>query len=503
MIQQRLLARKSIAALQRDAETQGLKRSLSALNLLLLGIGCILGAGIYVLPGLAAAQFAGPAVLISFMIAGLACALTALCYAELASSMPVSGSAYAYCYAAIGEVFAWALGWWLIFEFGLAAATLAVGFSGYFVSLMGSLGVTIPATLTTPLIRAQTEAGGVSLEMGGSVNLVAAIAIGLITFVLTRGISTSSFLNNLLVIVKVSVLLAFVVLGLQTVDPAFWQPFVPPNEGGFHYGWPGVMRAASILFFAYLGFEVVSTAGAEARNPGRDLPIGILGSLAVCTLIYMIVAAVLTGVVPYRELGVPDPIAMAMDRTGHPGFAVLVKVGALMGLTSVLLVNAYGQSRVAFAMSRDGLLPPFFSQLHPRFATPLRGTVLLGVVSAFGAALLPLSLLSDLISVGVGLSFIIVCLCTIWLRSTRPELQRPFRVPLGGLQLGRVWLGIVPVAGIAMALTMIVPVVMDLLEQAREGHRAPALILGGYALLGAVIYLGYGLRRSKLAAASP
>jgi len=495
----RLLARKSLASLRKEAGQQGLKRSLGALNLVLLGIGCILGAGIYVMPGNAAAHFAGPAVMLAFVIAGSACALTALCYAELASTMPVAGSAYTYCYAAMGEVFAWSIGWLLILEYGLAAATLAVGFSGYFTSLMRDLGVLIPGSLATPLIQAVPSGHGTLFSFTGACNLVAALAIGVVTVVLTLGISASAAVNNFLVAVKVAVLMGFIAIGIDAVHPTNWTPFIPPNEGGFVYGWPGVMRAASILFFAYLGFETVSTAAAEARNPERDLPIGILGSLVTCTVIYIVVAAVLTGVVPYRELGVSDPIAIAVDRMGHPGFAILVKVGALMGLSSVLLVNAYGQSRITFAMSRDGLLPPLFSRLHARFQTPHLGTILLGVIAAFAAALLPLSLLGDLVSIGIGLAFIVVCLSVMWLRSTQPDLQRPFRVPFGGFHVGRFWIGYIPVGAILLCLTMIVPVIVDLIRQALLGHPAPILFLGGYAVAGVVVYFCYAMPRSRLA----
>jgi APA family basic amino acid/polyamine antiporter len=494
----RCLDRRTIESLQADANSHGMPRTLSALNLVLLGIGCIVGAGIYVLPGIAAANFAGPAVMISFLLAGLACAMAALCYAELASTMPVSGSAYAYSYAAIGEVFAWSLGWLLLFEYGIAAALLAVGFSGYLVSFTGDFGVTIPAALSTPLVQAAITPQGVSFSTGASINLVAAIAIAVVTIVLARGVTTSAFVNNILVLLKVTVLGVLVVVGAGAIDPGNWTPLVPPNEGGFHFGWQGVMRAASILFFAYIGFETVSTAAAEARNPQRDLPSGILGSLAACTFIYIVVAAVLTGIVPYRELGVPDPIAVAIDRLGMPALASVVKVGALCGLASVLLVNAFGQSRVAFAMSRDGLLPPLFSRLGERVRTPAAGILVFGLLSAAGAALIPLSLLSDLTSLGVSFSFATVCLTVIWLRNTRPDLPRPFSVPLGGITIGGLWLGWVPMAGMVLCLCMAAPVAIDIASQATRGQVLPLLIIGGYALLGVWAYFAYAIRHSTL-----
>ena len=493
----RLFARKSIEALQSDAASHGLRRSLGPLQLVLLGIGCILGAGIYVLPGTAAANFAGPGVMLSFIIAGTACALTALCYAELASTMPVSGSSYSYCYAALGEVFAWGLGWILMLEYGLAASTLAVGFSSYLTSLLRDLGVIVPRFLASPLVTAGSDAAP-----GGSINLVAALAIAAVTYVLVLGVRQSAFVNAFLVVVKIAVLVAVVSVGVAAVDPANWTPFIPPHQGDFAFGWPGVVRAASILFFAYLGFETVSTAASEARNPQRDLPIGIIGALLVCTVLYIIVAAVLTGVVPYRELGVADPIALAVDRMGHPGFAMLVKLGALMGLASVLLVNAYGQSRITFQMSRDGLLPPLFSRLHARFRTPHRGTIVLGAISAVCAALLPIQLLADLVSLGAGLAFATVCFSTMWLRSTRPELPRPFRVPLGGFRLGRAWIGYIPALAMFLCLAMILPVIVDIVMQALDDNPVPAFILGLYLLAGVLLYAAYGSSRSVLARGS-
>lgn len=497
-VRRRLFARKSIEALQDDAASHGLRRSLGPLQLVLLGIGCILGAGIYVLPGTAAANFAGPAVMLSFVIAGTACGLTALCYAELASTMPVSGSSYSYCYAALGEVFAWSLGWILMLEYGLAASTLAVGFSSYLASLLRDLGVIVPQVFATPFVHA-SAAGNGAMVIGGSINLVAALAIAVVTFVLVLGVRQSASANAFLVVVKIAVLVAVITVGVGAVDTHNWTPFISPHEGDFAYGWPGVLRAASILFFAYLGFETVSTAASESRNPQRDLPIGILGSLVVCTVLYIIVAAVLTGVVPYRELGVADPIALAVDRMGHPNFAMLVKLGALMGLSSVLLVNAYGQSRITFQMSRDGLLPPLFSRLHTQFRTPHLGTMVLGAISAVCAALLPIQLLADLVSLGAGLAFATVCFSTMWLRSTRPDLVRPFRVPLGGFHIGRAWIGYIPTLAMILCLSMILPVIIDIVMQALDDNPLPALILGLYVLTGVALYVLYGSNRSALA----
>jgi APA family basic amino acid/polyamine antiporter len=488
-----LLACKSIEALQADATSHGLRRTLGPLHLVLFGIGCILGAGIYVLPGTAAANFAGPAVMVSFVLAGAACALTALCYAELASTMPVSGSSYSYCYAALGEVFAWGLGWILMLEYTLASSTLAVGFSSYLVSLLRDFGVAVPAYLATPLVG---TAGGFSM------NLLAVLAIAAVTAVLCSGVKQSAGTNAFLVVVKVAVLALVISFGIQAIDPDNWKPFVPPHEGGFAFGWPGIIRAASILFFAYLGFETVSTAASESRNPQRDLPIGILGALAVCTVLYLAVGAILTGVVPYRELAVADPVAVAMDRMGHPGVAVFVKVGALMGLASVLLVNAYGQSRITFQMSRDGLMPSAFSHVHERFRTPYRGIIVLGFVSAVCAAFFPIAMLADLVSLGAGLAFATVCFSTMWLRSRRPDLPRPFRVPLGGFYVGRAWIGYIPSVALVLCIAMILPVLIDIGMQAASGRPLMAVFLGVYVATGAVLYGVYGRRNSVLAQGS-
>jgi APA family basic amino acid/polyamine antiporter len=493
----RLFVRKSVETLQREAGDHGLKRTLSPLNVMLLGVGCILGAGIYVMTGTAAANFAGPAVVLSFGLAGLACALTALCYAELASTMPVSGSAYTYCYASLGEVFAWGIGWLLLLEYGMAGATLAVGFSGYLVSFLKDFGVIVPPVLSTPFM--QVSADGVA-SLSGGVNVVAASVILLVTLILARGVSESALVNNLLVAIKVAVLAAFVAIGVGAVNPDNWTPFIPANEGGFHYGVQGVFRGASLLFFAYLGFETVSTAASEAKNPEKAMPIGILGALAICTLIYVVVAVVLTGVVPFRELGVPDPIAVAADRMGKPQVATLIKLGALTGLASVLLVNLYGQTRVAFAMGRDGLLPDFICKVHPKFQTPHLGTILFGLISAFTAAFVPLSVLGDLVSLGTALAFSVVCASLMWLRSTKPDLPRPFSVPLGGFWIGKAWIGFVPVAAIIMCWVMVVPVGLDVLGQAVSGNPLPAIILVGYSLAGVLIYAFYGIHRSRVAA---
>ncbi|MEO8112872.1 MAG: amino acid permease, partial [Phenylobacterium sp.] len=358
----RLFIRKSIEQVQRESQTHRLKRSLGAMNLVLLGIGCIIGAGIYVMTGNAAANFAGPAVVLSFVVAFMACVFAGLCYAELASTMPVAGSAYTYSYATMGELIAWVMGWLLVLEYGVAAAPVAAGWSGNVVSLLANFGLVIPPEFTTSYVQATAGSDGLlTFVAGGGANLLGGLGILAVTGLLVLGVSESASVNNVIVFIKVGVLLLFIGFGIGFINIHNWQPFIPANEGGFKYGVPGIFRAASVIFFAYVGFEAVSTAAAEAKNPQRDVPIGILGSLIVCTIIYMLVAAVLTGVVPFRQLGVAAPIALAVDQMGITWFALLIKVGAVAGLTSVMLILTYGQSRVFYAMARDGLLPRFFS----------------------------------------------------------------------------------------------------------------------------------------------
>jgi APA family basic amino acid/polyamine antiporter len=488
----RLLIKKSVDQVQKEAASHHLKRSLGPLNLILFGIGCIIGAGIYVMTGNAAANFAGPAVLLSFIVAGLACAFAGLCYAELASTMPVAGSAYTYSYTTLGEVFAWTMGWLLVLEYGVAAATVAAGWSGNVVSLLGNYGISLPDWVATSYIQATPDANGVLVfSAGHGLNLIGAAGILLVTCLLVVGVSESATVNNVIVIIKVGVLLLFIGYGVAYINVNNYRPFIPPNTGHFGvYGVSGIFRAASVIFFAYVGFEAVSTAAAESKNPQRDMPIGILGSLFICTLIYMAVAAVLTGVVPYKELGVPAPIALAVDRIGISWFSILIKVGAIAGLSSVMLILTYGQSRVFYSMARDGLLPRAFAAVHQKFRTPWIGTIILGLVIAVTAALLPISILGDLVSLGTAVAFAIVCISVLWLRKSRPDLPRPFTAPGGA---------VVPILGVLFAMVMAAPLLIDIVIKYNHGDPIPAYILSGYILLGAAIYLFYGLWNSRLA----
>ncbi|UDF02458.1 amino acid permease [Asticcacaulis sp. AND118] len=519
----RLGLKKSIAKIQAEAAKSPLKRTLGPINLMSLGVGAIIGAGIFVLTGQVASANAGPAIMLSFVVAGIACALAGLCYAELSSTMPVSGSAYTYAYGTLGEVFAWIMGWLLVLEYGVAASTVAVGWSGYVVSLLGDFGVHLPsiagggdhaAMWATPLVQAVAdEAGHTTMMMTGTFNLIAAIGIALVSGLLVLGVSESANVNNAIVVLKIIVLLAFIAVGVTYINPDNWianpgaaLPFIPEATGNpGEYGWGGIFRGAAIIFFAYVGFEAVSTAAAEAKNPSRDVPVGILGALIICTLIYMAVAAVMTGVVPFKELASPAPIAVAIDRmaltwANFPApwtesgtmnaVSLLIKIGAVAGLSSVMLVLCFGQTRIFYTMARDGLIPAVFAKIHPKFRTPWLGTILLGIVIAVAAAFLPISMLGDLVSLGTAVAFSIVCLSVIYLRIKHPEMERPFRVP-GGI--------FTAVAGIAACLFLAWQNFAPMVDHAMKGNTLPLTILVVYAIVGAVIYAAYGFWHSKLA----
>ncbi|MFN4240668.1 MAG: amino acid permease [Erythrobacter cryptus] len=490
-IAQRMFARKSIAQVQRETQTSELKRSLGKWNLLLLGVGCIIGAGIFVRTGSAAALHAGPAVLLSFVVAGIVCAFAGLCYAELSSTLPVSGSAYTYGYTTLGEFVAWVMGALLLLEYGLAASVVAVGWSGYVVSLLADFGVVIPPQLTGPTGYPLVRDGVPVLADGAPVttlfNLPAFLVCALLAALLVVGVSESAKVNNIIVAIKVSVLAAFILVGGAIVLGNFtelaatnWVPFIPENQGDGKFGFDGIMRAASIVFFAYIGFEAVSTAGQEAKDPARDMPFGIIGSLVVCTVIYMLVAAVMTLLVPYQTLNVPDPVAVVVDNFGPQWgwLAKIIKVGAIIGLTSVVLVLMYAQTRIFYTMARDGLLPKVFSRVHPRFQTPAINTVLVGLVTAVAAGFFDINVLGDVTSVGTLAAFAIVCLSVIYLRRAAPELPRGFSVP---------FYPVLPVLGILSCVYLISTVPWSVLQ----------FFL--WYLVGAVLlYFLYGMRNSNL-----
>ena len=488
----RMMLRKSVAQVQRETETSELKRSLGPWNLVFLGIGCIIGAGIFVRTGNAAALHAGPAVLISYIIAGIVCAFAGLCYAELASTLPVSGSAYTYSYTTIGEFAAWIMGALLLLEYGLAASVVAVGWSGYMVSLLGDIGIHIPATLTGPTGHHLQENGVDVLVNGAPVvylfNLPAFLVCLALGLLLVIGVSESAKFNNAIVAIKVTVLVAFIVVGgfiLLSNLPAYahnWDPFIPPPTGDKgEFGWSGILRAASIVFFAYIGFEAVSTAGQEAKNPAKDMPFGIIGSLLACTVIYILVSIVLTLIVPYNTLNVPDPVAVAVDAFGPQWgwFAKTIKIGAIIGLTSVILVLMYGQTRIFYTMARDGLLPKVFSRVHPNFRTPWINTLVVGLAVAVAAGFFDINFLGDATSVGTLAAFGIVCLTVIWLRRTHPEIPRGYRVPLYPL---------LPALGILSCFALIFTVETRVL-----------VFFGWYVIAAIALYFIYGMHNSELA----
>ncbi len=473
-----LMIKKSVARIQEESGRGELKRTLGKWNLLSLGIGCIIGAGIFVMTGKAAADYAGPAIMISFVLAGLCCAFAGLCYAELASVLPVSGSAYTYSYATLGEIFAWVMGWLLLLEYGIAASTVAVGWSGYVVSFLNGFGMEIPTQWAHATLSIDSDH---NMIWGNGMNIPALLGIGAMTALLVLGVKESATVNNVIVFIKLSVVVLFVLLGIWYVNVDNWHPFIPEATGeAGKYGWGGILRGAGIVFFAYVGFEAVSTAAQEAKNPQKDMPFGILGSLLICTVLYMAVSAVLTGVVHYTELSVPDPMAVAVDAIGLGWFAVLVKIGAIAGLTSVMMVLIYGQTRIFYTMSRDGLMPPIFSAVHPKFQTPWLNTLIVGSVIAVVAATTPIDILGDLVSLGTLCAFAIICFSVLYLRKTEPNLERPFKVPFSP------WF---PMLGILLCGYLI----FGLLS-----NPVTVKFYITYLILGVALYFLYGRRHSKL-----
>ncbi len=488
-----LWATKSITALKAEAEESGdksLKRTLGPLNLTALGIGAIIGAGIFVLTGQAAALHAGPAVPISMILVGIACAFAGLCYAEMASAVPVAGSAYTYSYATMGELIAWIIGWDLVLEYAAGAATVGVGWSGHLVSLLGQFGITLPAHLTnaptqwcTATEVATSVAGcahsGLNLT-GALINLPAVFIVILMSTILVIGIKESASVNNLIVMLKLLIILLIVGVGLKHINPDNWKPFIPPNTGEWGtYGYSGILRGAGLVFFAYIGFDAVSTAAQEAKNPQKDMAIGILGSLAICTLLYVVVSAVLTGMVSYKDLNVAAPMALAMERIGAPGWVrVAVDVGAVLGLGSVILVMLLGQSRVFYSMSRDGLLGKWAGAVHPKYRTPYLSTIFTGVAVSLATGILPLQLLGQLVNIGTLLAFVLVCVGVLVLRKTRPDLERPFRTP---------WVPFVPIMGIICCTGLMLTL---------PGDTWIRLVV--WLIIGFVIYFGYSRSHSVL-----
>jgi basic amino acid/polyamine antiporter, APA family len=476
-----LFWRKSIEQLRADAASGQLRRALGPLQLTTLGIGAIIGAGIFVLTGQAAAQHAGPAIVLSFILAGAACGFAGLCYAEFASMIPVAGSAYTYAYATMGELLAWIIGWDLILEYSLGAATVAVGWSGYVVSFLRDLGINFPLEWANPtgadiLVNGQVVGQGVF-------NIPAAVIALLVTTLLVVGIKESASANATIVIIKVAVVLLFIAFGASYVNPDNWSPFIPAATGNAgEFGWGGIVRGAAVVFFAYIGFDAVSVAAQEAKNPQKDMPTGILMSLAICTILYIAVSLVLTGIVPYSTLNVPDPIAVGINATGLNWLKPFVKLGAIAGLSSVILVMIMAQPRIFYAMARDGLLPPVFKRIHHKFRTPHITTMVTGVAVAIVAGLFPIGTLGHMVSIGTLLAFVIVSLGVLILRYKQPNLDRPFKTPgmpvvpiLGAVSCFYLMASLPGITWIRLIIWLVIGLAIYFLYGANAAARARAL----------------------------
>lgn len=453
-----------------DLPKNEFKRSLSALQLVLFGVGVVIGAGLFSITGIAAAQNAGPAIVFAFLIAALGSLFAGLCYCELATMIPISGSAYTYAYAAFGELIAWMIGWDLILEYAIGASTVAISWSSYFTSLLHGLSVPFPKAL------AESPWQG---DGAGIVNLPALLILAILTVIMISGIKRSSSFNAFMVILKLIVIFAFIAIGWSYIDPANYTPFIPPNEGEFGvFGISGILKASGVVFFAYIGFDAISTVAQETKNPSRNLPIGILGSLAVCAVLYILFAYVLTGMVNYKDLDVAAPIAVAIDKTPYPWLKEAVKLAVLAGFSSVILVLMMGQSRIFYAMSKDGLLPPFFSKLHPRFKTPWISNIFLFLLAGAFSGFVPITIVGHMTSIGTLFAFVIVSIGVMVLRYRRPDLPRPFKTPL---------MPFVPLMAILTCGLMIFSLGLD-----------NWLRLGIWLVVGMILYISYGYKNSKL-----
>ena len=468
--------RKSIEELIRDGHADSahsLKRVLGPMHLVMLGIGVIVGAGIFVLTGHVAAEYTGPAILLSFVISAIACAFAGLCYDEFSSMIPVAGSAYTYAYATLGKLFAWIIGWDLILEYMFGATFVAVGWSGYITSFLRDFGIIIPKSLANAPLAHTTELGWHTT--GAIVNLPAMLIVLLLSLLLTLGIKESARFNNFIVFIKILVLLLFIGFGIFYIKAENFTPFLPPNTGEFgHFGWSGILRGAGFIFVAYIGFDVVSTAAQEVKNPQRSMPIGILGSLAVVTFFYMIVGFVLTGVVKYTELGVPDPLAVGVNAMGEGMFWLrpIVKIGAVAGLSSVILILLYGQSRIFYTMARDNMLPQRLAKVHPKYRTPYVTTYITCAAVMLVSGLFPIGIIGEMVSIGTLLAFVIVCVSVMVLRYTRPDLPRSFKTP---------FMPFVPIMGALVSLMQMFGLPLDTWLR---------LII--WMIIGLIIYTFYG-----------
>ncbi|MEO8100783.1 MAG: amino acid permease [Acidobacteriota bacterium] len=471
-----MFARKPLSALMNDAGVDSLKRTLGPNQLVALGIGAIIGAGLFSLTGIAASQNAGPAVVLSFILASVGCAFAGLCYSEFATMIPIAGSAYTYAYATMGELLAWIIGWDLVLEYAVGAATVGVSWSRYVLSFLQDFGIQFPAQFASSPFEPLTlpESGTV---ISGIFNLPAMFIVCCISLLLIVGIQESARVNAFIVLLKVAVVIVFIALGWAYIDPNNFTPFIPENKGEFGaFGLSGILRGAGLVFFAFIGFDAVSTAAQEAKNPQRDMPIGIIGSLAVCTVLYVLFSHVLTGIVNYTELNSAAPVALAIDKTDYRWLRPAIKLAIIAGYTSVILVMLLGQSRVFFSMSRDGLLPKMFSDIHPKFRTPWRSNLLFMGATGLLAGLAPIQVLGEATSIGTLFAFVLVCGGVMIMRKTHPEVKRPFRTP---------WVPVIPILGILFNLTLM----------AGLGWTNWARLFGWMAV-GMVIYFNYSRKHS-------
>ena len=475
------MLKKSLELLRQEAAETGantLKRSLNGFNLITIGIGVIIGAGLFSLTGIAAANNAGPAVTLSFIVAAVGCAFSALCYAEFASMVPVSGSAYTYAYATMGELFAWIIGWDLVLEYSVGAATVAISWSQYLLKFLSKYGIILPPQLVlSPFETAKLADGSI---VHGIVNIPAMLIVLAITLIIIRGTQGSAWFNGLVVTLKVAVVLVFIALGWQYIDPANYQPYIPQNTGVFgEFGWSGILRGAGVVFFVFIGFDIVATMAQETKNPQRNMPIGIIGSLLICTVLFVLFGHVMTGLANYTEFkDSAAPVAIAIEKTPYAWLSSAVILAIIIGYTSVILVDLLGQSRVFFSMAKDGLLPPVFARIHEQFRTPLQSNLILGLFIALFAGFVPISVVGEMTSIGTLLAFVMVCIGVLIMRKKEPDAPRGFRTPLVPL---------VPILGILTCVLMMVSLPGE-----------TWLRLAVWLAIGLAIYYGYGRKHSKL-----